>query len=168
MNKSERHTLAILVEDKPGVLTRVAGLFARRAFNIHSLAVGPTDKPGISRITIVTDESNAPIIQIESQLRKLIDVLKVEILDKNKTVEREIMLIKVKADGKDPGQRTAVLEVANLFRVNIVDVAPESVIIEATGKESKLSGLLEALLPYGIVETVKSGTVAISRGDVAI
>jgi acetolactate synthase-1/3 small subunit len=158
-----KHTLSILVEDKPGVLTRVAGLFSRRAFNISSLAVGPTEHKGISRITIVTDESSAPIEQIVQQLQKLIHVLKIQVLDGANSVEREIMLIKISA-GAQGNVRTAVLEVANLFRVKVVDVTPESITIEATGQKSKLEALVIALEPYGILEIVKSGLIAITRG----
>jgi acetolactate synthase-1/3 small subunit len=159
------HTLSILVENKPGVLTRVSGLFARRAFNIHSLAVGTTENENISRITIVTDESNAPIEQITLQLQKLINVLKVQVLDDANTVHREIVLIKVSTQQGELCVRPEVIGVANLFRVKVVDVAAESITIEATGKASKLEALTRALLPYGILEIVRSGTIAISRGD---
>ncbi|MDR1447716.1 MAG: acetolactate synthase small subunit [Candidatus Ancillula sp.] len=164
VNETKTYTLSILVENKPGVLTRVTGLFARRAFNIHSLAVGTTEDVKVSRITIVTDESQAPIEQITLQLQKLINVLKVQILDSAKSVHREIVLIKVNTrQGKD-SVRPEVIGVANLFRVKVVDVAAESITIEATGKESKLEALVQALLPYEILEIVRSGTIAISRG----
>jgi acetolactate synthase-1/3 small subunit len=165
MSNMKKYTLSILVENKPGVLTRVAGLFARRAFNIHSLAVGITENEGISRVTIVTDESSAPIEQVVLQLQKLINVLKIQVLERDKSLEREVMLVKINTDDSIVGGRTGVLEVANLFRVNVVDVAPKSIIIEATGKESKLNALITALEPYGILEIVKSGTIAIVRGE---
>jgi acetolactate synthase-1/3 small subunit len=167
--KSKRYVLAVLVEDKPSALTRVSGLFARRAFNIHSLAVGPSESEGISRITIVTDESSNPIEQIVNQLRKLIYVIKIDVMQYDKSIEREIALIKVNADinNSTGGQsiRTAIIEVANIFRANVVDVTPQSFTIEATGNARKLKGLIEALEPYGVLEIVKSGTIAIKRGS---
>ncbi len=158
------HTLSILVENKPGVLTRVAGLFARRAFNIHSLAVGTTEDVKVSRITIVTDESQAPIEQIALQLQKLINVMKVHVLVDDKAVHREIMLVKVNTEQNGVCVRPEIIAITNLFRVKVVDVAAESITIEATGKGSKLEALVQALLPYKILEIVRSGTIAISRG----
>jgi acetolactate synthase-1/3 small subunit len=143
-------------------------LFARRSFNIHSLAVGPSEQLGVSRITIVTDASNVDITQIVNQLYKLINVLRIEVLDDHPMVEREIILIKVTADAKQPNARTAVLEIVNLFRTKVVDISQTTLTIEATGKASKLSGLVLALEPYGIVEIVKSGTIAIARGSATI
>ncbi|MDD9207596.1 acetolactate synthase small subunit [Georgenia sp. 10Sc9-8] len=158
---SNRHTLSVLVENKPGVLTRVAALFARRAFNIHSLAVGPTEHPEISRITVVVDAAELPLEQVTKQLNKLINVLKIVELEPDASVQRELLLVKVKADD---AARTAVLQVVELFRAHVVDVAPEAVTIEATGSDGKLNALLTALEPYGIREIVQSGTVAIARG----
>jgi len=156
-----RHTLSVLVENKPGVLTRVAGLFARRAFNIHSLAVGPTEHPEISRITVVVDVDELPLEQVTKQLNKLINVLKIVELEQESSVQRELLLVKVRADA---AARTGVLEVVQLFRAHVVDVVPEAVTIEAVGSPSKLSALLIALEPFGVREIVQSGTVAISRG----
>ena len=156
-----RHTLSVLVENKPGVLTRVAGLFARRAFNIHSLAVGPTEHPEISRITVVVDVDELPLEQVTKQLNKLINVLKIVELEQESSVQRELLLVKVRADA---AARTGVLEVVQLFRAHVVDVVPEAVTIEAVGSPSKLSALLVALEPFGVREIVQSGTVAISRG----
>ena len=157
-----RHTLSVLVENKPGVLTRVAALFARRAFNIHSLAVGPTEHPDISRITVVVDVEGNPLEQVTKQLNKLVNVLKIVELTSQASVQRELLLVKVKADD---ASRTAVLQVVELFRAHVVDVAPEAVTIEATGGEDKLTALLTALQPYGIREIVQSGAVAIGRGS---
>ncbi len=156
-----RHTLSVLVENKPGVLTRVAGLFARRAFNIHSLAVGPTEHDEISRITVVVDVDALPLEQVTKQLNKLINVIKIVELEDAASVQRELLLVKVKADA---AQRTAVLEVVQLFRAHVVDVGPDTLVIEAIGSPNKLEALLAALEPYGIREIVQSGTVAIGRG----
>ncbi len=160
-----RHTLSVLVENKPGVLTRVAGLFARRAFNIHSLAVGPTEHAEISRITVVVDVDELPLEQVTKQLNKLINVIKIVELEDRTSVQRELLLVKVKADAS---QRSGVLEVVELFRAHVVDVVPDAVTIEATGGPDKLSALLVALEPYGVREIVQSGTVAIGRGSRSI
>lgn len=159
------HTLSVLVEDKPGVLARVASLFSRRSFNIESLAVGPTEVPGVSRMTIVVSVEGAPLEQVTKQLNKLINVLKIVELDPDASVQREIMLVKVKAD---MSTRSHVLETAQLFRAKVVDVGPESVTIEATGKSDKLEALLRTLEPFGIKELVKSGMVAVGRGPRSI
>ncbi|MCL2092075.1 MAG: acetolactate synthase small subunit [Micrococcales bacterium] len=156
-----RHTLSVLVENKPGVLTRVAGLFARRAFNIHSLAVGPTEHTEISRITVVVDVEDRPLEQVTKQLNKLVNVIKIVELEADSSVQRELLLVKVRADG---AQRTGVLEIVDLFRAHVVDVVPDAVVIEATGSPGKLDALLTALAPFGIREIVQSGTVAIGRG----
>ena len=162
---ANRHTLAVLVENKPGVLTRVAALFARRAFNIKSLAVGETEHPEISRMTIIVDADEAPLEQVVKQLNKLVNVLKIVELDPDTSVERELYLIKVHADDAN---RTAVLQVVDLFRAHVVDVAPTSVVIETIGSESKVKALLTALQPYGVKEIVQSGAVAITRGPRSI
>ncbi|WP_147917753.1 acetolactate synthase small subunit [Ruania zhangjianzhongii] len=156
-----RHTLSVLVENKPGVLTRVSALFARRAFNIHSLAVGPTEYPEISRITVVVDVESNPLEQVTKQLNKLVNVIKIVELAPTSSVQRELLLVKVKADD---ASRTAVLQVVELFRAHVVDVTPEAVTIEATGGEDKLRALLSSLEPYGVREIVQSGAVAIGRG----
>jgi len=160
-----RHTLSVLVENKPGVLTRVAGLFARRAFNIHSLAVGPTEHEDISRITFVVDVEDAPLEQVTKQLNKLINVIKIVELEAPTSVQRELMLVKVRAE---PAQRSGVLEVVDLFRAHVVDVVPDTLTIEAIGRPDKLEAMLAALAPYGIREIVQSGTVAIGRGSHSI
>ena len=159
------HTLSVLVEDKPGVLARVASLFSRRGFNIESLAVGPTEVPEISRITIVVNVEENPLEQVTKQLNKLINVIKIVELDSDNSVQREIMLVKVKSDLET---RSHILETAQLFRAKVVDVAPDSVTIEATGKADKLSALLKVLEPFGIRELVKSGMVAVGRGSRSI
>jgi acetolactate synthase-1/3 small subunit len=159
------HTLSVLVEDKPGVLARVAGLFSRRGFNIESLAVGPTEIPDVSRMTIVVSVTGLPLEQVTKQLNKLVNVLKIVELDPDASVQREIMLVKVKAEVET---RSHILETAQLFRAKVVDVAADSVTIEATGKSDKLAALLRVLEPYGIKELVKSGMVAVGRGPRSI
>ena len=158
-------TLSILVENKPGVLTRISALFARRAFNIHSLAVGPTEHEDVSRITVIADAEGLAMEQVTKQLNKLVNVLKIVELDPDTSVERELYLIKVHADDAN---RTAVLQVVDLFRAHVVDVAPTSVVIETIGSESKVKALLTALQPYGVKEIVQSGAVAITRGPRSI
>ena len=156
-----RHTLSVLVENKPGVLTRVAGLFARRAFNIHSLAVGPTEHDEISRITVVVDVDELPLEQVTKQLNKLINIIKIVELEPEASVQRELLLVKVRAD---MSTRSHVLEVVELFRAHVVDVVPDTVTIEAVGNGAKLDALLGAREPFGIREIVQTGTVAIGRG----
>lgn len=160
-----RHTLSVLVENRPSVLARVAGLFARRGFNIHSLAVGPTEKPEVSRITVVVDVEGAHLEQITKQLNKLINVLKVVELEDTQSVARELLLVKVRADNTTRGQ---VLQIVELFRAKVVDVAADTVVIEATGTTSKTDALLSLLEPFGIRELVQSGVVAVGRGPRAI
>ncbi len=158
-------TLSVLVENKPGVLARIAALFSRRGFNIESLAVGPTEDPLISRMTIVVNCERAPLEQVTKQLNKLINVIKIVELDPESAVQREIVLIKVSATA---GARSGVLETANMFRARLVDVATESLTIEATGDRGKLEALLTVLAPYGIKELVQSGVVALGRGSRSI
>ena len=162
---SMTHTLSVLVENKPGVLTRVAALFARRAFNIQSLAVGETEKPEISRITIVVDVSEVSLEQVTKQLNKLVNVLKTVELEPERAVERELMLIKVSADDTN---RTAVLQIVDLFRAHVVDVSRGTLVIESIGSPAKHAALLRELEPYGIREIVQSGNVAIGRGSKSI
>lgn len=159
------HTLSVLVEDRPGVLARVSALFSRRGFNIASLAVGPTEVKGISRMTIVVTVDDFPLEQVTKQLNKLINVIKIVEQDEENSVARELMLVKVRADAT---VRAQVIEVVNLFRAKVVDVSTESVTIEATGTQSKLDALLRMLDPYGIREIVQSGVVALSRGPRSI
>ena len=158
---SQRHTLSVLVENRPGVLARIAGLFARRAFNINSLSVSPTERPDISRVTVTADVEAVPL----EQLNKLLHVLKIVELDPNSTVERELVLIKVAANESN---RSDVLEIVRLFRVRVVDVNPESLTIEATGAEGKIDALLGLLEHYGVIELVRSGAVAVTRGPRAL
>ncbi len=155
------HTLSILVENKPGVLTRVAGLFARRDFNIKSLTVGETERADISRMTIIVDAAdNAPLEQVTKQLNKLINVLKVVEIPADDSVERRLLLLKVTANELT---RTAVLQIVELFRAHVVHVGKDFVIIESVGTLSKLEALLASLEPYGVREVVQSGAVAIGR-----
>jgi acetolactate synthase-1/3 small subunit len=156
-----KHTLSVLVENKPGVLARVAALFSRRGFNIDSLAVGPTEHPDISRMTIAVNVEDLPLEQVTKQLNKLINVLKVVELDLDASVQRELLLVKVKAD---QASRSQVLEVVQLFRAKVVDVAADAVTIEATGTADKLEAFIRVLEPYGIRELVQSGMVAVGRG----
>jgi acetolactate synthase-1/3 small subunit len=156
-----RHTLSVLVEDKPGVLARVAALFSRRGFNIESLAVGPTEHPTVSRMTIVVAVEDLPLEQVTKQLNKLINVLKIVELDPAASVQRELLLVKVKADLTS---RSHVLETVQLFRAKVVDVAADAVTIEATGTTDKLAALIRVLEPFGIRELVQSGMVAVGRG----
>jgi len=160
-----RHTLSVLVENKPGVLVRIAGLFARRGFNIDSLAVGPTEHEEISRITIVVNCEEHPLEQVTKQLNKLIEVIKIVELDGPQSVTRELLLVKVKADAETRGQ---VLETVSLFRAKVVDVAPDAVTIEVTGNAEKLEAFLRVMEPFGIRELVQSGMVAIGRGSRSI
>jgi acetolactate synthase-1/3 small subunit len=157
-----RHTLSVLVEDQPGVLARIAGLFSRRGFNIESLAVGPTETPNVSRITLVVGVEGLPLEQVTKQLNKLVNVLKIVELEPATSVQREFMLVKVRADATT---RSHVLETVQLFRANVVDVAPEAVTIEVTGSRDKLDALLRVLEPFGVRELVKSGAVALGRGS---
>jgi acetolactate synthase-1/3 small subunit len=156
-----RHTLAVLVENKPGVLARVSGLFSRRGFNIDSLAVGPTENSEVSRMTIVVNVDDIPLEQVTKQLNKLINVIKIVELDPDQSVQREIILIKVRADMQT---RSHVLETVQLFRAKVVDVATDAITIEATGTVDKLDALIRVLEPFGIRELVQSGMVAVSRG----
>jgi acetolactate synthase I/III small subunit len=160
-----RHTLSVLVEDKPGVLARIAGLFSRRGFNIESLAVGPTELPQVSRMTIVVNVEGLPLEQVTKQLNKLVNVLKIVELDPEASVQRELMLVKVRADLET---RSHVLETVQLFRAKVVDVANDAVTVEATGSRDKLEALLRVLEPFGVKELVKSGVVGVGRGQRSI
>jgi acetolactate synthase I/III small subunit len=160
-----KHTLSVLVEDKPGVLARVAGLFSRRGFNIESLAVGPTEQADVSRMTIVVAVDELPLEQVTKQLNKLVNVLKIVELEQPASVQRELLLVKVRADAT---VRSQVLETVQMFRAKVVDVSPEALTVEATGTADKLDALLRMLEPYGIREMVQSGMVAIGRGPRSI
>jgi acetolactate synthase-1/3 small subunit len=159
------HVLSLLVEDKPGLLTRVAGLFARRGFNIESLAVGHSEIPGLSRITIVIDVETLPLEQVTKQLNKLINVIKIVELDPDNSVQREHLLVKVRTE---TSTRSQVLEAVALFRARVVDVATDSVVIEVTGDSGKVAAFLRVLEPYGIKEIAQSGLLAIGRGSKSI
>lgn len=161
----KRHTLSVLVQDEPGVLARVAALFARRGFNIESLAVGNTELEGISRMTIVVNVEDSPLEQVTKQLNKLINVLKIVELDTTQSVEHQLIMVKVRAD---QDVRSQVIEVAELFKCKIIDVSPESIAMEATGTHDKIQTLLNMLAPYGIKELVQSGVVALARGPRSI
>lgn len=160
-----RHTLSVLVENKPGVLARISALFSRRGFNIDSLAVGPTENEHLSRMTIVVDVASQPLEQVTKQLNKLINVIKIVELDDDAAVQRELLLVKVTAPMAD---RAVVLQTAELFRARVVDVNAESVTLEATGTPAKLDALLEVLTPLGIKEMAQSGVVAMARGPRSI
>ncbi|WP_199430418.1 acetolactate synthase small subunit [Qaidamihabitans albus] len=155
------HTLSVLVENVPGVLARVSGLFSRRGFNIESLAVGPTENPEVSRMTIVVAVEELPLEQVTKQLNKLVNVIKIVELDPEVSVQRELLLVKVRADAT---VRSQVLETVHLFRAKVVDVSPEALTIEATGTGDKIGALLRMLEPYGVRELVQSGMVAVGRG----
>ncbi|MGY3262535.1 acetolactate synthase small subunit [Frigoribacterium sp. 2355] len=159
------HVLSLLVEDKPGLLTRVAGLFARRGFNIESLAVGKSEVEGLSRITVVVDVEELPLEQVTKQLNKLINVIKIVELDYAQSVQREHLLIKVRVDNTT---RSQVLEAVTLFRASVVDVSTDALVIEVTGDTGKTTALLRVLEPYGIKEISQSGLLAIGRGAKSI
>jgi acetolactate synthase-1/3 small subunit len=160
-----KHVLSLLVEDKPGILTRVAALFARRGFNIESLAVGTTEVQGLSRITVVVGVEGAPLEQVTKQLNKLINVIKVVELEADQAVQRDHMLIKVKTDAST---RSQVLEAVTLFRARVIDVVSDAVIIEVTGDTAKCAAFIKVLEPYGIKELVQSGVLAMGRGSKSI
>lgn len=156
-----RHTLSVLVENTPGILARVAALFSRRGFNIESLAVGPTEYDHVSRITMVVNVEDHPLEQVTKQLNKLVNVIKIVELEPIASVQRELLLVKVRADAETRGQ---VLDTVRMFRAHVVDVSPDAVVIEATGDSEKLAAMLRVLEPFGIKELVQSGLVAIGRG----
>ena len=156
-----KHTLSVLVENKPGVLTRVAGLFARRGFNIDSLVVAETEDPELSRMTITVDEQDRTVEQVTKQLHKLINVLKITDLDPAGSVERELLLIKVRASAQT---RAEVMQMADMFSARIVDVTAEVLLIEMTGTREKVGAFIDVLRPFGIVEQMRTGRLAMSRG----
>jgi len=155
------HTLAVYVEDKPGVLNRVASLFRRRAFNIDSLTVGHTEQQGVSRMTIVCDVDETSIRRVEANVYKLVNVLRVDDLTNLPSVERELAMIKVAAT---PESRSQVMQLADVFRARVVDVSADSLIVETTGTAEKVDRLLDVLRPYGVLEMVRTGRVALARG----
>ena len=160
-----RHTLSVLVENKPGVLARVSSLFSRRQFNIHSLAVGPTENPEVSRMTIVVEVDDLPLEQVTKQLNKLINVLKIVELTQSASVYRELLLIKLRADS---AVRAQVVTIVDMFRAHVVDVTPDSMTVEAAGTSDKLEALVRMLEPFGVRELVQSGMVALGRGPKSI
>jgi acetolactate synthase I/III small subunit len=156
-----RHILSILVENKPGVLARISGLFSRRGFNIDTLAVGPTDDPAISRITLTVDGALHPIDQVTKQLHKLVNVLKIRDLEPGETVARELALFKLAAEGDARGQ---VMQFANIFRGNVIDVSKRSLTVEITGTDDKIEAFEELVRPFGLIEMVRTGEIAVARG----
>jgi acetolactate synthase I/III small subunit len=156
-----RHILSILVENKPGVLARISGLFSRRGFNIDTLAVGPTDDPAISRITMTVDGAKHPIDQVTKQLHKLVNVLKIRDLDPAETVARELSLFKLAAEGDSRGQ---VMQFAEIFRANVIDVSRRSLTVEVTGTDDKIEAFEELVRPFGLIEMVRTGEIAVARG----
>ncbi len=161
LRTGRKHILSILVENRPGVLTRISGLFARRGFNIDTLSVGPTDDTQISRITITLDGANHPIDQVTKQLHKLVNVLKIRDLEPSETVARELALFKVAVEGPGRGE---VLQLAEIFRGKVVDVGRRSVIVEITGTNDKIEAFEGMVRPFGLVEMMRTGEIAISRG----
>jgi acetolactate synthase I/III small subunit len=161
LRTGRKHILSILVENKPGVLTRIAGLFARRGFNIDTLAVGPTDDEHLSRITLTLDGAVHPIDQVTKQLHKLVNVLKIRDLEPNETLARELALFKVTADG---AARSEVVQLCEIFRAKIVDVSKRSLIVEVTGTCDKVDAFEALLRPFGLVEMARTGEIAIARG----
>jgi acetolactate synthase-1/3 small subunit len=159
------HIFVAYVEDRPGVLARVAALFRRRAFNIDSLTVGRTDVPGVSRMTIVMEADDATARLVEANLYKLVNVLRVEDVTHHPMVVRDLALVKVAANAE---ARTRILQICDVFRARVVDVAPEALVVEITGTEDKLQGLVEVLRPFGIIEMVRTGSVAMTRGAAAV
>lgn len=161
LRTGRKHILSILVENKPGVLTRVAGLFARRAFNIDTLAVGPTDDESISRITLTLDGAVHPIDQVTKQLHKLVNVLKIRDLEPDETLARELALFKLAVDGT---QRAEVLQLCEIFGGRVVDVAKRSLVVELTGSDDKIEAFEALVRPFGLIEMARTGEIAIARG----
>lgn len=160
-----RHTLSVLVENHAGVLSRVTGLFSRRGFNIESLAVGTTENPDVSRITIVVGGDDYVVDQVTKQLNKLIDVIKIRQLESSDSITRELVLLKVQAQSE---KRAEVIQIVDIFRANIVDVSKDTLTIEMTGGFNKVKALIDMLDPFGIKELVRTGTIAIQRGSESI
>src|ERR671914_766637 len=165
LRTGRRHILSILVENKPGVLARIAGLFARRAFNIDTLAVGPTDDPTVSRITLTVDGAKHPIDQVTKQLHKLVNVLKIRDLEPDEAVAREMALFKISADA---GSRGEIMQVVEIFRAKIIDVQRRTVIVEVTGTHDKVEAFERMVRPFGLVEMARTGEIALSRGERAV
>jgi len=156
-----KHVLSILVENKPGVLTRISGLFARRGFNIDTLAVGPTEDPKVSRVTLTLDGAAHPIDQVTKQLHKLVNVIKIRDMEPDKTIAREMALFKVSADGQTRGE---IMQLTDIFRGRIIDVSNRTATIEITGTNDKIEAFEQMVRPFGLVEMVRTGEIAIARG----
>lgn len=159
-----KHTLSVLVENNPGVLARVAGLFSRRGFNIDSLAVGMTDNSSVSRMTIVVEGDERYLEQLNKQLHKLVDVIKISDITRDAYVDRELVLIKVSADA---AKRAEIMQLVDIFRARIVDVSPKTLTIEVTGNDGKITAFEDSLRPFGIKELVRTGKIAMLRGKKA-
>src|SRR5438270_4833261 len=164
IHTGRKHILSLLVENKPGVLARIAGLFSRRGFNIQTLAVGPTDDPTLSRMTLTVDGALHPIDQVTKQLHKLVNVIKIRDLEPDETVARELALFKVSADGETRGQ---VMQFTDIFRGKVIDVSKRAVTVEITGTDDKLEAFERMVRPFGLIEMVRTGEIAISRGRTA-
>jgi acetolactate synthase-1/3 small subunit len=162
MLSGRKHVLSLLVENKPGVLARIAGLFARRGFNIDSLAVGPTQDPAVSRVTLTVDGASHPIDQVTKQLHKLVNVIKIRDLEPAETVARELALLKISSSDGDV--RAQIMQYADIFRGKVVDVSKRSVTIEVTGTDDKIEAFEEMVRPFGLIEMVRTGEIAVSRG----
>jgi acetolactate synthase-1/3 small subunit len=161
IHTGRKHIISLLVENKPGVLARIAGLFSRRGFNIDTLAVGPTDDPMLSRMTLTLDGALHPIDQVTKQLHKLVNVIKIRDLEPDETVARELALFKIAADGDSRGQ---VMQFADIFRGKVIDVSKRSITIEITGTDDKIEAFEQMIRPFGLIEMVRTGEIAISRG----
>jgi acetolactate synthase-1/3 small subunit len=161
IHTGRKHILSLLVENKPGVLARIAGLFSRRGFNIQTLAVGPTDDPTLSRMTLTVDGALHPIDQVTKQLHKLVNVIKIRDLEPDETVARELALFKVSADGESRGQ---IMQFTDIFRGKVIDVSKRSVTVEITGTDDKIEAFERMVRPFGLIEMVRTGEIAISRG----
>ncbi|HEX8066373.1 MAG TPA: acetolactate synthase small subunit [Thermoleophilaceae bacterium] len=161
LHTGRKHIISLLVENKPGVLARIAGLFSRRAFNIHTLAVGPTDDPTLSRLTLTVDGALQPIDQVTKQLHKLVNVIKIRDLDPAETVARELALFKISADAESRGQ---IMQFTDIFRGKVIDVSKRSVTVEVTGTDDKIEAFERMIRPFGLIEMVRTGEIAISRG----
>ena len=161
IHTGRKHILSLLVENKPGVLTRISGLFARRGFNIATLAVGPTEDPKVSRMTITLDGAAHPIDQVTKQLHKLVNVIKIRDMEPDHTIAREMALFKIQADGQSRGE---IMQLTDIFRGRIIDVSSRTATVEITGTDDKIEAFEQAVRPFGLIEMVRTGEIAISRG----
>src|ERR671914_403719 len=161
IHTGRKHIISLLVENKPGVLARIAGLFSRRGFNIETLAVGPTDDPTVSRITLTVDGAAHPIDQVTKQLHKLVNVIKIRDLEPDETVARELAVFKVSADGES---RAEIMQFTDIFRGKVIDISKRSVTVEITGTDAKIEAFEQMIRPFGLIEMVRTGEIAVSRG----